>query len=129
MSDHRHHPVWHIGQQVLLRDGVEPWTIHSLYVDRIRYVRLRQPVGDGRFTHLRVRDDVLRRHQEAIERDAERGDHDPRKAFGARLRELRVERDLTHHELARLARVNWSMLGRIERIAAGLGVHPRDFFA
>lgn len=129
------HPAWRVGEELHLRDTAEPWTIHRLYVDQIRYVHLRRPIRPGGFTNLRVRDDVLRAHQRAVARDAER-ERTPAMVLGARLREMRVERDLTQEELARLAAMHSTYLGRIEGgrvnvgleivwcLAAGLGVPP-----
>ena len=117
------HPVWSVAQELCLRDTAELWTVHGLYVDQIRYVHLRRPIRPGGFTNLRVRDDLLRAHQRALARDAAR-DRTPAVVFAARLRELRVERDFTQDELARLAKMHSTRLGRIEsgRVNVGLEI-------
>ncbi|WP_205629258.1 helix-turn-helix domain-containing protein [Jiangella muralis] len=135
----RDHSIWRIGQEVSLRHSAAPWTIHRFYVAQVRYVHLRQPVRPGIFTNLRVRDDVLRAHQRALGRDASRDARTPATVFAARLRELRVEHGLSQDELARLARMHVSYLGRIEsgrvnvgldivwNLAVCLGVRPSEF--
>lgn len=71
-------------------------------------------------THTRVQEDI--------------------KAFGKRLRELRVSKGVSMQELADLSDIEYSQISRIERgiintglgtiliIAKSLDVHPRDFF-
>ena len=63
------------------------------------------------------------------------------KIVGANVRRLRVERKLTQEQLAHDAEIDLTYLGGIERgrrnpsvavvgrLAARMGVHPRDFFA
>ncbi|MGD9735920.1 MAG: helix-turn-helix domain-containing protein [Solirubrobacterales bacterium] len=68
-------------------------------------------------------------------------DHDPAKAsaaFGARLRELRAQHDVSQDELGREADIHPTAIGRMERgareprlttilrLAHGLGVEPGD---
>lgn len=81
---------------------------------------------------------MLRRYQEAIERRTDRSDL--KATVGARVRALRVERDLSQHELAALMDVQWTMIGHIEAgtkninlemlhaLTLALGVPPRELF-
>lgn len=64
-----------------------------------------------------------------------------RERFGDRLRELRLERDLTQEKLAELAGIHRNYVGEVERglrnialdnicaLADALGVRPADLFS
>ena len=65
---------------------------------------------------------------------------DSRSPFGARLRAIRTERDLSQEELGRMIKVNRNFVGEVERgkqnicldnilqLARALKVNPRDLF-
>lgn len=65
---------------------------------------------------------------------------DSRSPFGARLRAIRTERDLSQEQLGQMIKVNRNFVGEVERgkqnicldnilqLARALKVSPRDFF-
>jgi transcriptional regulator with XRE-family HTH domain len=65
---------------------------------------------------------------------------DSRSPFGARLRAIRTERELSQEQLGKMIKVNRNFVGEVERgrqnicldnilqLARALKVNPRDFF-